>query len=240
MSLGVLYGVGVGPGDSSLLTVKGREALAASGVICVPKSNAERESVALTAVRPHLPQNAVVEELLFPMTRDEDELLQHWNKAARRVAALLKEHQAVSFLTIGDPLLYSTFGYLMQVLQQIEPEARVEVIPGISSFNAAAALLRIPLVEKDERLAVVPAPVAEEEFMGLSRYVDTVVFLKVSADFDHLLDLLEKSDFAEETYLVSRCGSGEEFWTNDPFSLRGGKIDYLSLLIAKRRKAHDS
>jgi precorrin-2/cobalt-factor-2 C20-methyltransferase len=236
MSNGVLYGIGVGPGESALLTEKGKAALAASAVVCVPKSKAERESVALSVVRPNLSPDTVVVELLFPMTRDEDELAAHWDHAAKEVAALLDKHDAVSFLTIGDPFLYSTFGYLLQSLRRIEPKARVEVIPGISSLNAAAALIQIPLVEKNERLAVVPVPISEEEFMGLAQYVDTVVFLKVSAAYDETLDLLEKSGFAGEAYLVSRCGGQDEFWTNDPFALRGRDVDYLSLLIAKRGK----
>ncbi|MHB1256590.1 MAG: precorrin-2 C(20)-methyltransferase [Dethiobacteraceae bacterium] len=234
---GVLYGVGVGPGESSLITEKGKRALSASTAICVPKSKAERESVALTVVKPYLSAGVSVVELLFPMTRNEDELAAHWAEAALKVAELLAEHQAVSFLTIGDPFLYSTFGYLLQDLRRIYPEVRVEVIPGVSSFNAAAALLQIPLVEKNERLAVVPVPLSLAEFSGLAQYIDTFVFLKVSAAFEQTLDLLEKSGFAGDAYLVSRCGGNDEYWTNDPFSLRGQTIDYLSLLIVKRRKS---
>ncbi|MBS4007299.1 MAG: precorrin-2 C(20)-methyltransferase [Clostridium sp.] len=236
MLTGVLYGVGVGPGDSLLITEKGKNALSASTAVCVPKSKAERESVALTVARPFLPAGVVVVELLFPMTHNEEELSAHWTEAAHKVAALLAEHQAVSFLTIGDPFLYSTFGYLLQYLRQACPEARVEVIPGVSSFNAAAALLQIPLVEKNERLAVVPVPLSFAEFSGLAQYVDTIVFLKVSAAYEQTLDMLAKSGFAGDTYLVSRCGGDDEFWTNDPFSLRGQDVDYLSLLIVKRRK----
>ena len=236
MAWGILYGVGVGPGDSGLLTAKGKAVLRCANVICVPKSKNERESVALTVAKPHFNANAVVEELLFPMSRDEAVLAKHWVMAAKRVAELLAIHGSVAFLTIGDPLLYSTFGYLLKNLKFIAPEVRVEVVPGVSSFNAAAALLRIPLVEKDERLAVVPLPVSVEEFKALSRYIDTFVFLKVSAAYDQLLDILAGTEFEAEAYLVSRCGGGDEFWTNDPFVLRGEPVDYLSLLIAKRRR----
>jgi len=237
MVSGVLYGVGVGPGDSSLITEKGKKALAVSTAICVPKSKAERESVALTVAKPYLSAGVSVVELLFPMTHNEDELALHWAEAAVKVAALLTEHQAVSFLTIGDPFLYSTFGYLLQALRRIHPEVRVEVIPGVSAFNAAAALIQIPLVEKNERLAVVPVPLSLAEFCGLAQYVDTVVFLKVSAAYDQTLDLLEKSGFTGDAYLVSRCGGVDEFWTNNPFALRGQTVDYLSLLIVKRGKS---
>lgn len=234
--MGIFYGIGVGPGDAGYLTKKALDALAASQVICVPKSKAERESVALQTAKPHLPPEALIEELLFPMTRDEAVLKQHWQEAAQRVAQLLKEYSAVSFLTIGDPLLYSTFSYLLQYLQELAPGVKTEIIPGISSINAAAALLQVPLVESNERLAVIPVPVGKDEFKELSRYVDTVVLLKVSAAYDETLALLDESGFNQEVYLVSRVGGKDEFFTNDPYAYRGQKIDYLSLLIAKRRR----
>ncbi|MCR3921059.1 MAG: precorrin-2 C(20)-methyltransferase [Firmicutes bacterium] len=234
--MGILYGIGVGPGESTYLTEQATKALAASSVICVPKSKVERTSVAYSAAKAHLPATAIVEELLFPMTRDEKELQEHWEQAASRVAQLVAEYGTVSFLTIGDPLLYSTFGYLMKCLGSLAPSVQVEVIPGISSFTAAAALIKVPLVEKNERLAIVPVPISVDDFIGLSRYVDTVVFLKVSSAYEETLALLERTGFAHEAYLVSRVGSKDEFWTNDPFAYRDKAIDYLSLLIAKRRR----
>ncbi|HZK25367.1 MAG TPA: precorrin-2 C(20)-methyltransferase [Oscillospiraceae bacterium] len=236
MTKEIFYGIGVGPGDSGYLTKTAIDALAASQVVCVPKSKAERESVALQTAQPYLAAEVLIEELLFPMTRDTVVLAQHWREAASRVAQLLTEHSVVSFLTIGDPLLYSTFSYLLQFLRKLTPTVKTEIIPGISSINAAAALLQVPLLENDERMAVIPVPVGQEEFVELTRYVDTVVLLKVSAAYDETLALLEKTGFNQEVYLVSRVGGKDEFWTNDPFAYRGQAVDYLSLLIAKRRR----
>jgi precorrin-2/cobalt-factor-2 C20-methyltransferase len=234
---GKLYGLGVGPGGSGLITEKGRIILAVTDVLCIPKSRVERESVALATVRPYLPANVRIEELLFPMSRDESVLSEHWVKAARKVNALLSECCTVTFITIGDPSLYSTFGYLLEYLRREDPNVAVEVIPGVSSFNAAAALLQVPLVEKNERLAVVPLPVSEEELSNIARSFDTIVFLKVSAAFDETLELLKRAGLDKEVYLVSRCGSEEEYWTDDPFALQGQEVDYLSLLIVKRRQS---
>jgi precorrin-2/cobalt-factor-2 C20-methyltransferase len=233
---GKLYGLGVGPGGGGLITEKGKAVLAATDVLCLPVSKAERESVALAAARPYLRENIRIEELLFPMSRDEGVLSLHHEKAARKVASLLSEFGTVTFITIGDPSLYSTFAYLLLHLRKLDPDLSVEIIPGVTSFSAAAALLQLPLVEKNERLAVVPLPVSEEELAVIAGSFDTVVFLKVSAAFDETLDMLKRAGLDEEVYLVSRCGSKEEYWTDDPFALRGSNIDYLSLLIAKRRR----
>lgn len=233
---GILYGLGVGPGDSGLITEKGKAVLQKTEVLCIPKSKADRESVALAAVRPYLPPDIVVEELLFPMSRDETVLEKHWVDAAGKVAGLLTQYQVVTFITIGDPLTYSTFGYLLDTLRHSHPQARVEVIPGVPSYHAAAALLQVPLVESGQRLAVVPVPVSEDELAAMARYFDTLVFLKVSAAFDQTLDMLQKAGLDKEAYLVTRCGSTDECWTANPFALRGQDVDYLSLLIVKRRR----
>ncbi|MBS4030758.1 MAG: precorrin-2 C(20)-methyltransferase [Clostridiales bacterium] len=236
MTKGILYGLGVGPGDGDLITVRGKDILSRTDVLCIPISKRGRESVAYTAASRYLRDDVRIVELLFPMSRDEDVLEEHWIDAARQVSALLADGETVTFVTIGDPFLYSTFGYLLRYLRRENPEAQAEVIPGVSAINAAAAVVGVPLVEKDERLAVVPVPVDEEELKEIAKHFDTIVFLKVSAAYDQTLEMLRRIGLDEEVYLVTRCGSAEESWTNNPFTLRGEDVDYLSLLIAKRRR----
>ena len=109
MKKGILYGLGVGPGDGDLITVRGKDILSRTDVLCIPISKRGRESVAYTAASRYLRDDVRVVELLFPMSRDEDVLEEHWIDAARQVLALLAEGQTVTFVTIGDPFLYSTF-----------------------------------------------------------------------------------------------------------------------------------
>lgn len=235
MLKGTFYGIGVGPGENGLLTVRAVEILRKTEVLCVPGRAAGAESRALSIARPYLEPHVPVTELVFPMSRDSAVLEQHWLAAARQVAELLAEHEAVSFVTIGDPLTYSTCGYLLSYLRRMHPEVKTEIVPGVTSFQAAAALLRLPLVEGDERLALVTAPLEQEELAELLRRFATIVILKVSAAFDHTLDLLRQEKDALDIYLVKACGSGEEFYTADPFALYGQQVEYLSLLIVRRR-----
>lgn len=236
MLRGTLYGIGVGPGDSSLLTLKAVEILQKTDVLCLPIAGAGRESAALSAAGPFLREGVPVEELLFPMSRDQEVLAKHWRHAAKRVAELLETNDIVTFITIGDPLTYSTFGHLLRTLHRDFPMAKAEVVPGVTSFCAAAALLKVPLVEKDERLAVVPAPVGKDELAEMARHFDALVILKVSADFGGALDGIAALGEGWEACLVSRCGTGEEMVATDPFALRGRPVDYLSLLVVKRRQ----
>lgn len=237
MLRGTFYGLGVGPGGNGLLTVRAAEILRKTGVLCVPGRTAGAESRALTIARPYLAPNVPVVELVFPMSRDSAVLEQHWLAAAEKVGELLAAHEVVSFITIGDPLTYSTCGYLLSYLRRLHPDAKTEIVPGVTSFQAAAALLQLPLAEGDERLAVVTAPLWQEELAELLGRFATIVILKVSAAFDHTLDLLRPHRGELDFYLVSACGSGEEFCTADPFVFYGQAIEYLSLLIVRRRRS---
>ncbi|MFH0786981.1 MAG: precorrin-2 C(20)-methyltransferase, partial [Pseudomonadota bacterium] len=111
-TLGKLYGIGVGPGDPELMTVKGAKLLSGCPVVFVPKSKEERDSAALKIAGPFLGRDSRVMELMFPMITDPKALSDHWDKAAQKIADFLLEGKDCAFLTLGDPLLYSTYIYL--------------------------------------------------------------------------------------------------------------------------------
>ncbi|TLM98344.1 precorrin-2 C(20)-methyltransferase, partial [bacterium] len=111
---GKFYGIGVGPGYPELLTLKAYRLLQQVDVLCIPKSRMEKESLALNIVRQSLDRDFRVLELLFPMSHDEEVLAAHWDRAAEQVAAELAAGYNVAFITIGDPMFYSTYAYLLQ------------------------------------------------------------------------------------------------------------------------------
>ena len=135
-----LYAVGVGPGDPELLTLKAARVLRAADVIVAPTGTAEAASYALGIVAGHLDRSRqLVLERVFPMSRDEQELQPHWEATASEVAGHVRAGRTVAFVTIGDPLLYSTFLYLLRSLRERHADIAVEIIPGITSVGAAAA-----------------------------------------------------------------------------------------------------
>ncbi len=155
---GCFYGVGVGPGDPDLLTVKGLRILASVPVVLVPKRSAEDAGYAYGIVRGLLdPSRQEIVGLVFPMTRDFARLEGVWDAHVETVAGYLAAGRDCAFITEGDPFLYSTFIYIWERLRTRYPRYRTEVIPGVPSVTAAACRAGLPLANAGERIAILPA-----------------------------------------------------------------------------------
>lgn len=235
---GVFYGVGVGPGDPELLTVKAVNVLKGADVIAVPKStdsSSDGLSQALIIAKRAVDlEGKELMELLFPMTKDKDALDAARREAAAKVALSLDSGRTVAFITLGDPMLYSTFSYLVPFVRELSPGAPVKVVPGITSYGAAASTILKPLAEADEKVMIVPAAYDIGEVRGLLGSVDTLVLMKVNRIFDRVLDLLVSMGLDDRAFLVSRVGWPEEKVVTDIKSLKGTKLDYFSTLIVKK------
>ena len=230
-----LYAVGVGPGDPELLTRKAERILRSVPVICAPTGAADAGSVALAIVEPFVDRSR--QEVLtrvFPMRKDEAELLPFWEETAAEVAQRVRAGQDVAFITIGDPLLYSTFLYLYRIFRDQYPEIRIEIVPGITSVGAAAAAAGVPLGISADRLAILPATYEEAQLRQTLLDFDTVVLMKVSRIFDRVYRLLKELGLERSGVFVRRVGSSEEEVVTDLASLVGRKLDYLSLLIVRK------
>lgn len=230
---GVFYGVGVGPGDPELLTLKGYRVLREVDVICAPKSGADREGVALSIIGEIIGQKKEVLELSFPMTRERAKLEPSWEKAAGRIIGFLREGKKVAFVTLGDPTLYSTYTYLLKKIKQAGPWA-VETIPGVPSFCACAALAGIPLAEGEEKLAVVPVIEDLDTVRFVCRHFENVVFMKVAGKFAEVAAVLEELGLKGQAVFASRCGLAGSVVKRDLEEVEEGHKDYLSLIIVKK------
>lgn len=230
-----LYAVGVGPGDPELLTLKAVRVLRAADVVVAPTGQAEAASYALGIVAAHLDRTRQqVLERVFPMTRDEDALQPYWEATASEVAGHVRAGRAVVFVTIGDPLLYSTFLYLLRILRERHPEVAVEIVPGITSVGAAAAVAGIPLGMAAERLAILPATYEAGRLRQTLLEFDCVVLMKVSRVFDRVYALLVDLGLERHGVFIRRVGSAQEEVVTDLASLVGKPLDYLSVLIVRK------
>ena len=229
---GTLYGVGVGPGDPQLVTLRALEVLGQCPVVAVPVSQPGAESYALSVVAIHLrPPEHVLLRLHFPMTRARAERLAARREAAQRVYAELQAGRDVAFLTEGDPMLHSTF---LHALAHLPPDTPFQVVPGVSSIAAAAAVAGVPLVDGDQRLAVLPATFEDLTRLGRTlRDFDTVVLLKVHRVLDRVIDTLTELDLLDQAVLVERASHPSGRVVRDVASLRGRPVHYLSLLIVR-------
>jgi precorrin-2/cobalt-factor-2 C20-methyltransferase len=230
-----LYAVGVGPGDPELLTRKAERILRSVPVICAPTGAADAASYALAIVEPFLDRSRQeVLTRIFPMKKDEGELLPFWEETAAEVAGRIRAGQDVAFITIGDPFLYSTFLYLYRILRDKYPEIGIEIVPGITSVGAAAATAGVPLGLAADRLAVLPATYEEAQLRQTLLDFDTVVLMKVNRVFDRVYGILRELGLEKNGVFVRRVGSSEEEVVTDLSSLVGKKLDYLSLVIVRK------
>jgi precorrin-2/cobalt-factor-2 C20-methyltransferase len=205
-----------------------------------PVKKAEESSYALSIVtRGGLatPDDAV--ELVFPMTRDAEILAKAWARAAARTVELLgegDEGRDLVFLVEGDASTFATFGHLARVVRELVPEVEVETIPGVSSFAAAAATTGTTLAEEDETLAVITAAYGVEVIDHLLDEFDTLVPLKVKPLVDEVLELLERRELLSTSCFIEKVGSHDERIVRDVASLKGEKVNYLSLMLVQTPK----
>lgn len=234
MKTGTLYGVSLGPGDPDLITRRAWALLSGDTPWAYPVRKRGGESYALgIATRAGLavPSNAL--ELRFPMTRNTDLLTKYWLQAAETVCEHLATGEDLVFLVEGDASTYSTFSHLARTLKAIAPDSKVDVIPGVSSYHAAAAKLDIPLADTDDTFAIVPAAYGIEVIERLLTEFDTLVLLKVKPILDDIIDLLDAKGLLEHTRFIEKAGAPEERIITDVASLRDAKVNYLSLLLVQ-------
>lgn len=231
---GKLYGVGVGPGDPELMTLKAHRILGEADIIAVPKTAADRDSLALSIARRGVAERKEVLELHFPMTQDSQELQHSWEKASESVRSHLDQGRTVAFITLGDPAVYSTYLYLHHRVVKGGYEA--EMIPGVTSFCASAAALGLGLGENSESIAIVPSVVEWENLGETLQKFETIVLMKVAKSLPRLHTLLRKQGLLDRSVLVIRCGMPDERIIHDWGSLvaSGEKISYFSTMIVKK------
>ncbi len=223
---GTLYGVGIGPGDPELLTLKAIRVIQESPVIAVP-GKVKEDTVAYQIVKQAIPTLGEKEclEVYMPMTKDPKALKESHQAGAEKVAAALREGKNVAFLTLGDPTVYATYIYIHQRLR--EEGFSTEIINGITSFCAAAARLDMGLVEKEEMLHVIPASYQIEEALKLP---GVKVLMKAGKQMPRVKEQLKKLDC--QVAMVENCGMEQEhvYYSAEEIPEDAG---YYSLLIVK-------
>lgn len=226
---GILYGVGVGPGDPELITVKAVRILQECDVVAVPQTG-EGEKTAWNIARPYIADKPVL-SCDMPMTRDAAIRAACHDKAANAISALLEQGKTVVFLTLGDSTIYSTYGYIHQRILQRGYEARF--IPGVPSFCAAAAATGQALCEDGEMLHIIPASHATTE-TGLD-LPGSKVLMKAGKELLAVRDKLQQRGQLTNAVLVERCGmAGERIWRD--WSTLHEPTGYFSVVLVKEQQ----
>ncbi|MDR2442628.1 MAG: precorrin-2 C(20)-methyltransferase [Deltaproteobacteria bacterium] len=200
---GTLYGIGVGPGDPDLITVMATKILGEVEEIFTASSSANEDSLAAKIASPYIKPGAKTTKLSFPMTSDRKLLESAWDENAAIVAKCLNAGRSAAFLTLGDCLTYSTYSYLLRHLYRLSPEAKVVSIPGVTSYQLAAAKLNRPLVIGRETLAILGGSAQDSELDFLSQKFDNLVLLKSYRDTNVMIDKLKSLGLAQKSALCA-------------------------------------
>ncbi|HEM5489821.1 TPA: cobalt-factor II C(20)-methyltransferase [Streptococcus suis] len=226
------YGIGIGPGDSELVTVKASRILGELDILYTPEAKKGAKSLALEIAGPYLSEELMIKQRHFPMVRDKSHKEGQWLDIAEEIVADVQAGNNVGFITLGDPMVFSTYSYLLDIIgHRIE----TKTIPGITSYNSIAAEVGLPLVMDEESFAVVPATAGVQHLEAVLRTHETVVIMKVANHLAEVLPLLKQFDLLDKTVLVSRSSTDQQ-------EIRYGvadfspeeKLSYFSTMLVKK------
>ena len=229
---GTFYGIGVGPGDPDLLTVKAIRAIKEADVLIAPKTEKKEGSVALDIAKPYLKPDIEIVYQVFPMVKDFAESPEVFIANKNEILSLLNAGKNVAFLTLGDPMFYSTYIYIFKLLS--EEKVNVETIPGVPAFLAIASRIGMPLAFGNDILSIIPATAELNDINSALDNANTSVLMKVYKNFDEIVHTLENHDMSKNAKLVSRCGLPDEKIITDITEHKHEQLNYLSTILTRK------
>lgn len=235
-----LYGVGVGPGASDLLTYRAKEILCRVPVLALPRSNDYGASMAWSIIAPKVEPDAVADQirlfLTFPMKFDPQTHQRAWQKAFEAIDPHIEAGRDVAFAAEGDPTLYSSFIYLQQEAARRWPQVKVEVVPGVSSVMAVPSITQVPLADGQERVAILPGTCGYPDLEEVLDRFDTVVLMKMGPEIPRVLEILERKGLLQQARFVSRATMAEQRIVEDVRELAGERGGCFAMMIIAKKE----
>jgi len=233
----VLTITGVGPGDPSLLTLAAVDSIKESTVVSYPVSTNGGDSLAEKIASKWITKDKKKLPLHFPMIDDQDTLKSAWRVAGKQLMKMVEKGERVVFLAQGDISLFSTGSYLAKEIEKYHQECRVKLIPGVTSFSAAAAKSKLPLAFQEEQLLVLPVPESSDELKVILSEAASkkrvVVLLKLGKKWEWVKPLLEELDLIKISIFAEKIGFSDQQILRAS-SLPSGTRPYFSLLLIRQ------
>ena len=229
---GKLYGIGIGPGDPQLLTLRAYKLLSQAQVIAVPVKKLGEESTAQNIIRQAVDlKDKTIVALEFPMAHSKEILKESHLKAAARISGYLEQGRDVMLITLGDVSVYSTCTYVLRYVEAMGYETCI--VPGIPSFCSGAALAKLPLVEGHENMAVISSIKGTKALEEALDRFETVVVMKAGRHMNDLCRILKERELVDNTTVISNAGM-ENQYIGPVVSEKN--FGYFTTLIIKQRK----
>jgi precorrin-2/cobalt-factor-2 C20-methyltransferase len=238
MIYGKLYGVGVGPGAPDLITVRALDVMRRVPVLALPRSSDYGASKAWEIAKPMLGALPAQQRLFltFPMSKDPERLRPAWDAAFTAIGEQLERGRDVAFATEGDPSLFSTFGYLAGEAPRRWPGIEIEIVPGVSSINAVAAVTGTPLADGQERIAIIPATYGVADLGDLLGRFDTIVLMKLGGEMARIFEAVARAGLLDRAVYVAKATMAEQRIVRDLREVEAEHGDCFAMVIVSRKE----
>ncbi|HCX61739.1 precorrin-2 C(20)-methyltransferase [Sedimentibacter sp.] len=229
----MFYGIGVGVGSSLTVTKKAIDVLDTLDILYVPTAKkTENYSTAHSIVKDYINERTIIKAKHFPMNYDTEELQKAWNEIASEIIEDVSEGKDVGFITIGDPMVYSTYIYLLKILKD---KIKITTIPGIASFLDIASNNNFPLVEGDDPLIILPATMGAERLMSYIKKENSLVLMKVYNNFDEIIEMLISEGLENNSLVVSNSSKDEEIIYQNIINVKKYDVSYFTTILINKK-----
>ncbi|PZG36015.1 precorrin-2 C(20)-methyltransferase [Listeria ivanovii] len=228
------YGIGTGPGDSKLVTIEAAERLGKLAILYTPQPKKGGDSLAKKIVAPYLKDSLIIKERHFPMSYNKEEKKLAWKEIAAEIKTDINQGHDVGFITLGDPMIFSTYSYLLELLKG---EVETVTLAGISSFANIASRIELPLVMEEESFAVIPVTAGPEKIEQALNLFDTIVLMKAASNLPLVKNVLQKTNLLDSAVVVSDVAMSTEKIIYGMQEINPEeKMSYFTTIIVKKRK----
>ena len=227
--------IGVGPGDSSLLTIAAVKTIKKAKVIVFPISSENKKSSAAEIVKKYIKYKKKI-PIIFPMARQEFDPDEIWSNAVDIIVKSIKDYDSVALLCLGDTSLFASSANILRIIKKNHPEIITKIIPGISSISAAAALSSFNLALRGETLIIKECPSQKQELVDLISFnkgkKTVLVLMKVGKRWEWVKNLLTKEDIISKSVIASNVGMQDQI-VKEASKFELNKVPYFSLLLTR-------
>ncbi|MGM0379472.1 MAG: precorrin-2 C(20)-methyltransferase [Bacillota bacterium] len=225
-------GIGVGPGDKELLTLKAINFIKKCDIVFKPVVKKGKKSVAFQIIKEYIPKNTKIVDLVFKMAKDKNKRKKYRKELSEKIKKEVLKGNTCCFITIGDPCLYSTYMYIVKNLKK--ENIKIKTIPGITSFQSIFAKINESMALEEQNFAVYPVNNNRKKMKRIIELNDNIVFMKIKRNQKLIYEILKEKGLENNTFIASNIGKENEYISYEINDLVNKEFSYFTTLIVKK------